>query len=68
MSIKPNHTIDMSVNIHIQQTCSLTNNTTFILNHTTPRQRVGQHLTRHHRMAYGQNIEGSNGPGPLVAC
>ena len=34
MSIKLNHTIDMSFNMHIQQTCSLTNNITLILNHS----------------------------------
>ena len=28
---------------------------------------MGQHLTRHQQKAYGQNIEGSNGPGPLLA-
>ena len=69
MSIKPNHTIEMTVNIHIQQTCcQSTIQHLYWITHTTLRHRVVQHLTRHYRMAYGKNIEGSNGPRPLLAC
>jgi len=41
MSIKQNHAIDMSVNIEFKQTCSLTNNITFILNHSHNSQTEG---------------------------
>ena len=69
MSIKPYHTIDMTVNMNIQQTCCQSAiQHSYSITHTTLRHRVVQHLTCHCRMAYGQNIEGSNGPGPLLAC
>ena len=69
MSMEPNHTIDMTVNIHIQQTyCQSTLQQLHWITHTTLRHGAVQHLTRHCLMAYGQNIEGSNGPGPLLAC
>ena len=55
MSIKPNHTIDMTVNIHIQLTCcQSTLQYLYSITHTTLRHRVVQHLTRHCRLAYGR--------------
>jgi len=41
MSIKQNHAIDMSVNIDFQQACLLTNNITYILNHSHNSQAEG---------------------------
>ena len=45
MSIQPNHTIDMTVNIHIQQTCcQSTIQHSYWITHTTLRHRVaGKH-------------------------
>jgi len=52
----------------LQTCCQSTLQQLYWITHTTLRHGAVQHLTHHCLMAYGQNIEGSNGPGPLLAC